>query len=238
MDISRRKQRNFMKNTIDIPYKLIRERRKTLAIHIMPDTSVIVKSPHKTTDEEIRDFFCRKRRWIEKQIAFFKECRRINGEIISGAEYFFLGKQYQLIIKKAELREYVDLAHCKLIVHNFFPKKIERSADIFHKWLKEETEKQFLVLLEKCLQKFPEMPMPNLKIRFLRRRWGSFNANNKITLNADLIAVEKQCIEYVITHELCYHMNHSSAFYRLLESKIPDWKVLKIKLEKSPIIRL
>ena len=229
-----------MNNIVDIPYKLIREKRKTLAIHVLPDTSVIIKSPNKTKDEEIRDFLYRKRRWIEKQIAFFKECRRTNGEFVSGAEYFFLGKQYQIIIKKAELREYVELEHCKLIIHNLFTKKTERSADIFHKWLKEETEKQFSLMLEKCLQKFPEMPMPNLKIRFLRRRWGSFSAQNNMTLNADLIAVDKQYIEYVITHELChyYHMNHSQAFYKLLESKIPDWKVLKIKLEKSPIIRL
>ena len=229
-----------MNNTIDIPYKLIRERRKTLAIHVMPDASVNIKSPNKTKDEEIRDFFNRKRRWIEKQIAFFKECRRMNGEIVSGAEYFLLGKQFQIIHKKAELREYVDIEHCKLIIHNFFPKKTERSADIFHKWLKEETEKQFSLLLEKCLQKFPGMLAPNLKIRLLHRRWGSFSTKNNITLNANLIAVDKQYIEYVITHELChyYHMNHSSAFYKLLESKIPDWKVLKIKLEKSPIIRL
>ena len=222
-----------MNNIVDIPYKLIREKRKTLAIHVLPDTSVIIKSPNKTKDEEIRDFLYRKRRWIEKQIAFFKECRRTNGEFVSGAEYFFLGKQYQIIIKKAELREYVELEHCK-------SKKAERSDDIFHKWLKEETEKQFSLLLEKCLQKFPEMPMPNLKIRSLRRRWGSFSTKNNMTLNADLIAVDKQYIEYVITHELChyYHMNHSQAFYKLLESKIPDWKVLKTKLEKSPIIRL
>jgi len=127
-----------------------------------------------------------------------------------------------------------------LVIHNLSPEKTERSADIFHKWLKEETEKQFSLMLEKCLQKFPEMPMPNLKIRSLRRRWGSFSTKNNMTLNADLIAVDKQYIEYVITHELChyYHMNHSQAFYKLLESKIPDWKVLKIKLEKSPIIRL
>ncbi len=61
-----------------------------------------------------------------------------------------------------------------------------------------------------------------------------------MTLNANLIAVDKQYIEYVITYELChyYHMDHSQAFYKLLESKISDWKVLKIKLEKSPIIRL
>lgn len=229
-----------MSSIIDIPYKLVREKRKTLAIHVMPDTFVIIKSPNNTKEEEIRDFLYRKRRWIEKQIAFFKECRRVSGKIVSGAEYFFLGKQYQIIIKKAELREYVDFDHYKLIIHNFFPKKAERSADIFHRWLKEETEKQFSLLLEKCLQKFPEIPMPNLKIRFLRRRWGSFSIKNNITLNADLIAVDKQYIEYVITHELChcYHMNHSQAFYKLLESKIPNWKILKIKLEKSPIIRL
>lgn len=71
-----------MNNIVDIPYKLIREKRKTFAIHVMPDASVIIKSPNKTKDEEIRDFFNRKRRWIEKQIAFFKECRRANGEIV------------------------------------------------------------------------------------------------------------------------------------------------------------
>ena len=229
-----------MNSIVDIPYRLIREKRKTLAIHVMPDASVIIKSPNKTKEKEITDFFNRKRWWIEKQIAFFKECRRTNGELVSGAEYFFLGKQYQIIIKKAELREYVELEYCKLIIHNLFPKKAERSADIFHRWLKEKTAKQFSLLLEKCLQKFPEMPMPNLKIRSLRRRWGSFSTKNNMTLNADLIAVDKQYIEYVITHELChyYHMNHSQAFYKLLESKIPDWKTLKIKLEKSPIIRL
>ena len=81
-----------MNGIVDIPYRLIREKRKTLAIHVMPDASVIIKSPNKTKEKEITDFFNRKRRWIEKQIAFFKECRRTNGELVSGAEYFFLGK--------------------------------------------------------------------------------------------------------------------------------------------------
>ena len=89
----------------------------------------------------------------------------------------------------------MELEHCKLIIHNLFPKKTERSADIFHRWLKEEIEKQFSFLLEKCLQKFPEMPMPNLKIRSLRRKWGSFSTKNNMTLNTDLIAVDKQYIE-------------------------------------------
>ena len=58
-----------MNSVVDIPYRLIREKRKTLAIHVMPDASVIIKSPNTTKDEEIREFFNRKRRWIEKQIA-------------------------------------------------------------------------------------------------------------------------------------------------------------------------
>ena len=36
-----------MNSIIDIPYRLIRE-KKMLAIHVIPDTSVIIKSPNKT----------------------------------------------------------------------------------------------------------------------------------------------------------------------------------------------
>lgn len=61
------------------------------------------------------------------------------------------------------------------------------------------------------------------------RKWG--------WLNVDLIRAPKECIDYVITHELCHlkHHNHSPAFYKLLEQAMPDWKKRKHKLELAMV---
>ena len=67
----------------------------------------------------------------------------------------------------------------------------------------------------------------------MKKRWGSFPKNGILTLNLELLKAPKECIEYVITHELCHsmHHNHSAEFYRLLEQVMPGWKKLKHKLE-------
>ncbi len=55
-----------------------------------------------------------------------------------------------------------------------------------------------------------------------------------MTLNLELIKTPKECIKYVVIHELCHllHANHSKAFYDLHESALPDWEKRKHKLEK------
>ena len=75
--------------------------------------------------------------------------------------------------------------------------------------------------------------MPELVVREMQRRWGSFLEGNKIILNPRLVHVPKDCIDYVITHELCHmeHKKHDKNFYKLLDEKCPGWKKVKDKLE-------
>jgi len=58
-----------------------------------------------------------------------------------------------------------------------------------------------------------------------------------VTLNTDLVKAPKECIDYVVTHELCHlkHHNHSPGFYKLLDSAIPGWEKIKHKLELSMV---
>ena len=67
----------------------------------------------------------------------------------------------------------------------------------------------------------------------MRKRWGSLSANGRLTLNIDLIRAPRECIDYVIVHELSHlrYANHGLEFYRLLDKLIPDWEKRKHKLE-------
>ena len=71
-----------------------------------------------------------------------------------------------------------------------------------------------------------EVPqMPSLRIRLMKSRWGScIPTKNAVTLNARLVMYPRECIEYVIAHELCHLLeaNHSAAFYAHLTAFMPE----------------
>jgi predicted metal-dependent hydrolase len=65
----------------------------------------------------------------------------------------------------------------------------------------------------------------------------SGSSKRRIFLNLKLIQVNKSLIDYVILHELCHlrELNHSRAFYALLDRVVPDWRALRAKLNKSEV---
>ena len=75
--------------------------------------------------------------------------------------------------------------------------------------------------------------MPLLAVRDMKKRWGSFVNKQKILLNPNLIHVSKDCIDYVIVHELCHmrYKNHDKKFSGFLDEKYPKWEKVKDKLE-------
>ena len=52
----------------DIPYKVIRSARRTMAIQILPDGQVLLRCPYGITDGQIRQFADSKADWIRKHL--------------------------------------------------------------------------------------------------------------------------------------------------------------------------
>jgi hypothetical protein len=96
---------------------------------------------------------------------------------------------------------------------------------------------QFNERLDCCWHKFsrPGAAKPRIAIKQMRKRWGSLSSKGTLTLNADLIRAPKECIDYVVSHELCHlkHRDHGTAFYKLLDAVVPDWERIKHRLEIS-----
>lgn len=73
-----------------------------------------------------------------------------------------------------------------------------------------------------------------VSVKSLKRRWGSCDNHQAITLNLYLMELPWEYIDYVLLHELAHtqQMNHGEAFWRLLVSLEPRARQLSKHLRK------
>lgn len=67
-----------------------------------------------------------------------------------------------------------------------------------------------------------------VSIRNQRTRWGSCSAKGNLNFNYRIVFLTPQQQDYIVAHELCHlqQMNHSPAFWELVEQAIPNARVI------------
>ena len=167
-----------------------------------------------------------------------------NGEVI----------KYE-ITKKRIKNLYIQVKDSKVQVKaplGMSDKKIEQFVSEKAKWIytrlkqtsvKPKQDKEYCLkrskevyprLIEKMVAKTNLAPQ-KWRVIDIKYAWGSCSSNKNITLSLGLADKKEEVIEYVILHELCHlkYMNHSSDFWKLVESYMPEYKKYRDELKKE-----
>jgi len=210
--------------------------RKTMEIAVHPDGRVVVKAPKGASVDDIRGRVYRRARWIRKQVSYFQQFypRTPHRLFVSGETHLYLGRQYRLKVFAGDDGA-VKLARGLIFVtcrSKPNPSKVQLLLD---DWYLERAWIKYAESLSRCFPDFQRMgyAQPTIHVRRMKTRWGSLSTKGTLTLNRDLIRAPRDCIDYVISHELCHlkYKNHSKEFYRLLEQVMPEWERRKHRLE-------
>jgi predicted metal-dependent hydrolase len=92
-------------------------------------------------------------------------------------------------------------------------------------WIRKRARLALPPLLEQVSQRIG-LNYNRVSIRSQKTRWGSCSSRGAISLNDQLLFLPTDTVEYLMVHELCHtcHLNHSAAFWALVQTHCPDYR--------------
>ena len=226
--------------TTTIEYELIRSPRKTLGITVHADRRVTVRAPLGASLSDVEAVIRKKGCWILRKQQEFENhpAKRPSPRYVSGETHLYLGRAYPLELIE-DSREGVKLAHERFYLRVRDTHDLARKEKIMREWYRRQARQEFAGRLQAVYPRAARhgIPFPEMKIRLMTKRWGSASQKGKINLNLRLIQTSPVCIDYVILHELAHlkELNHSKAFYALLDKLMPNWRSVREELNQFPI---
>lgn len=214
----------------------LRQKVGKALIKVHPDCRVEVSVSEDVSDEELILAAKKRGRWIYEQLRTFKaQLEHVRPrEYVSGESHFYLGRQYVLKVEvDPKAVQSVKLYRGKIEV-NVRERDVGRIKSLLADWYKEKAKDVFKARLSVIMEQAIWVESaPELRLLTMQTQWGSCSPNGRITLNPLLVKAPRECIDYVILHELCHLVehNHSERFYRLLSQVMPKWEKTKDKLD-------
>ena len=203
-----------MPNNVSITIE--RSNRRTVALHIQPDATVLVKAPNRMPQRQIDSFIEEHKEWIAKRLAVVEERlkHRRNED-----EYFFLGKTLKLTpgnYKEIAVKEDKLLFPVALM----FRKEKELTA-----WYRKQAKN---IISEQVKSYALQMKAEYKEITFsdTKSQWGRCTHDNRLQFSWRLVMAPMLVINYVIIHELShtFEKNHTQMFWMKVRNFNPSYR--------------
>ena len=212
------------------PHKIIRSKRRTIALVISPDATLTVRAPFYLPISFIEEFIEKKSSWILRKISELEKRPTVKGkEYVSGEGFLYLGKTYRL-------RYIEDHANELVFKDAFLISKVHRkeTKELFISWYKKEAEKKISERVAWYSER-SGLKYKSINISNAQKRWGSCSTTGNLNFSWRLIMAPLSVIDYVVVHELVHltEKNHSRQFWNKVKILFPGYQRHKKWLQEN-----
>ncbi len=222
---------------INVQYKLV----KNITLRVKHDGSIYVSAPCGMSVRILEYFLQEKEAWLKNKLATMRMCgnntlRYRMGELpFDGKHVWIWGEKLPcFFVHQPGAEPMVERKEQE--VYFYCPEKLneQRQAVVVERYYEQLVKSSGKKFLDAWQRKIG-VRYTSLKVHRTKTRWGSCNVRTGgINLNTLLACWPKDCLEYIVVHELTHLLeaNHSLRFYELVTKFLPLWKLSKRKLEQ------
>lgn len=225
-----------------LEYTLVRSRRKTIGMELKNGVFT-VRSPLRTPLKEIERVLLSKASWISKALEHSQvqneDRSRRKERALSGGKIPYLGSEISFRCDSSA--KTTHLRGSELIIALAEDAAEEAILEKIRDWYKKEARRVLPAMVAKKAASVSLVgrPLTDVRISSAKTRWGSCTSKGSINLNWKLLMFAPETADYVISHELAHlkEMNHSRAFWAVVESYCPKWKEAEAALKRISLSR-
>jgi len=202
---------------------IIRSNRRTLALQIAPDASLIVRAPERVSEKTILTFVQKKLKWILHHQKLARESYRpsVKREFVDGEGFLYLGDWHKLFIIQDVTQPLVLNEKKFFLPESFLPD----AKKLFEQWYRKKACEVFNDRL-RLYAETAGLSFKRITITGARKRWGSCGPKGTLNFSWRLIMAPMMVVDYVIAHELAHLevRNHSRKFWEKVRLLFPNYQ--------------
>ncbi len=221
-----------------IKYEVRRSARRKKTVQIkMEDGIPRVLVPARLPDAEIQAIVRKRADWILEHTSKPKpepaSRRFAHGRILP-----YLGRGNRVIVRRDDVwfpRVRLDKRRFRVVA----PKNGRDGDQIYRAFIEWYSARAYERLPEVVDRWWPELGRGDragiaIHVRDQKSRWGSCSTKGSLNFNWRLMMLEPALSEYVVVHELAHltEMNHSPAFWNVVEAAMPDMRQRRQRLKE------
>jgi hypothetical protein len=223
----------------DIAVDVVLKDIKNVHLSVYPPTGrVRISAPKHMSLDTIRVFAISKLGWIKQQQKKLRgQVRETPREYLDRESHYVWGKRYLLkVVEGADARN-VQLNHSKMILQVGPGTNHDATQAIVARWYREQVRAAMPELLAKW-EPVMGVKVERVFIQKMKTKWGSCNpATHSIRLNTDLAKKPRECLEYIVVHEMVHLLEptHNDRFVATMDRLMPQWRSSREHLNQLPV---
>jgi predicted metal-dependent hydrolase len=220
--------------SVDVVFKDI----KNVHLSVHPPTGrVRISAPARINLDTVRVYASSKIDWIKKhQKKFQAQERETRREYLDRESHYLWGRRYLLKVQEANRAPSVELKHTQMILTVRPGTGREKKETVLTAWYRDLLREAVIPLISKW-EPVLGVTVDQIIVRRMKTRWGSCSPSRTIRLNTELAKKPRECLEYVLVHEMIHllEQSHNATFISLMDKFMPHWRHLRDELNRAPL---
>jgi predicted metal-dependent hydrolase len=223
----------------DITVDVILKDIKNLHLSVYPPTGrVRISAPSRMSIDTIRIFALSKLGWIkEQQHKLQEQARETPREYLDRESHYVWGKRYLLAVSEVDQPPAVELEHNRMLLSVRPGTSESRRQAVVEEWYRKQLKLAVPPLVAKW-EPLLRVTVERFFVQRMKTKWGSCSPGTRsIRLNTDLAKKPRECLEYIIVHEMVHLLEptHNSRFIGLMDQFMPRWQFYRDLLNALPV---
>jgi predicted metal-dependent hydrolase len=223
----------------DIAVDVVLKDIKNVHLSVYPPAGrVRISAPKRMSVDTIRVFAVSKLDWIKRQQmrvrAQEREGRR---EYLDRESHYLWGRRYLLKVLEEDAAPEVQVRPGTMVLRVRPGAGEGMKRALVASWYRQTLKAAARPLIEVWERRL-RVEVQRLFVRQMRTKWGSCNTTARsIRLNTELAKKPRECLEYVVLHELVHliERRHDERFTQYMDRFMPHWRQYRDELNRAPL---